>query len=225
MLARTFVWIGGVLFVAALAVCAYSYLIVWGRPVATTTASAIPIDALLLTLFAAHHSLFARDPVKAWLVRAVPRPLLRSVYVWTASVLLILVCVLWRPIGSEIYRAAGGLAVVLALVQLVGVWLIAQAIKVIDPLELAGIRPASATSELQIAGPYRVVRHPLYLGWMLAVFGAPHLTGSRLLFAALTSFYLVIAIPWEERSLVTAFGDRYVRYTRSVPWRVVPFVY
>jgi hypothetical protein len=225
MLARTFVWIGGVLFVAALAVCAYFYLIVWGRTVETPWPYAVPIDALLLTLFATHHSLFARDAVKEWLAGRVPPSLLRSVYVWIASVLLILVCMLWRPVGGDVYRATGGLAAALALVQVTGVWLIAVSTRVIDPLELAGIRPPSGFRGLQIAGPYRLVRHPLYLGWMLVVFAAPHLTRDRLLFAVLTSFYLVIAIPWEERSLTKSFGRRYARYTRLVRWRVVPFVY
>ena len=74
-------------------------------------------------------------------------------------------------------------------------WSVAE----IDPLELAGIRTPDAEDELQFQGPYRLVRHPLYLGWIVAAFGTPHLTGDRLAFAILTSLYLVIAIPWEEQ--------------------------
>jgi protein-S-isoprenylcysteine O-methyltransferase Ste14 len=96
----------------------------------------------------------------------------------------------------------------------------------IDPLELAGIRmPDDRTETLQIAGPYRIVRHPLYLGWMLCAFGTNHLTGDRLAFAVMTSLYLVIAIPWEERSLVESYGGEYIRYQRQVRWRVIPFIY
>ena len=78
---------------------------------------------------------------------------------------------------------------------------------------------------MQIEGPYRLVRHPLYLGWMLAVFGAAHMTGDRLAFGAISSVYLLIAVPWEERSLMQSFGDDYARYTQQVRWRVIPFVY
>jgi hypothetical protein len=224
---RVFVWAGGAMFVISLAVCTYFYLIVWGRPVAHAVGgfAGIGTDLLLLTLFAAHHSVLARDRAKAWLARIVPVHLLRSVYVWTASLLLIVVCLLWRRIGGELYDAAGGRAVLHAAIQLLGAWIIARAVAGIDPLELAGIRPASASGGLQIAGPYRWVRHPLYLGWVLAVFGTPHMTGDRLAFAAITSVYLVIAVTWEERSLMQSFGEDYARYMREVKWRIVPFIY
>ena len=76
-----------------------------------------------------------------------------------------------------------------------------------------------------MTGPYRWVRHPLYLGWVLMVFGAAHMTGDRLAFAAITTAYLVVAIPWEERSLRQSFGDEYARYMRDVRWRMIPFIY
>ncbi len=90
----------------ALLVCAYSFIAVWST-LAPFDASAIPIDAVLFTAFAAHHSVFARDAVKRWLTRMVPERLLRSVYVWLASLLLIGVCVAWQPVGGEIYRVRG----------------------------------------------------------------------------------------------------------------------
>jgi protein-S-isoprenylcysteine O-methyltransferase Ste14 len=176
-------------------------------------------------MFAAHHSLFARDRVKLWLARTVPLSLLRSVYVWVASVLLILVCLLWRPIGGELYRATGLSAIAPIAIQLAGTWFVARAVARIDPLELAGIHAASAVDALQISGPYRWVRHPIYFGWALIVFGTPHMTGDRLAFAAITTLYLAIAVPWEERSLTRSFGEQYVRYTRDVRWRMIPFIY
>jgi len=69
------------------------------------------------------------------------------------------------------------------------------------------------------------VRHPLYMGWVLVVFGAAHMTGDRLIFAAISVWYLAVAVPWEERSLVRSFGDDYRRYTRQVRWRMIPFIY
>ena len=224
--ARLFVWTGGALFVVSLGVCAYSYLVVWGRAVGhVIPLVAIASDVALLTLFAAHHSIFARDPVKTWLAGIVPARLIRSVYVWIASVLLIGVCLLWRPIGMDVYDVTGLAALALAAVQLAGLTIIARAVAGLDPLELAGIHPASGSSALQTSGPFRWVRHPLYFGWVLAVFGAAHMTGDRLAFAVTSSLYLVIAVPWEERSLRKTFGEDYARYVRAVPWRIIPFVY
>ncbi len=77
----------------------------------------------------------------------------------------------------------------------------------------------------KVVGPYGWVRHPIYLGWMLMVFGTPAMTATRLAFAVISSAYLVIAIWWEERSLVEVFGERYRRYQRDVRWRMIPFVY
>ena len=234
---RAFVWLGGILFVLSLAYCAYSYLVLWSALNGPFAYSASVFDTVLVSVFATHHSVFARDRVKRWLADTLPERLLRSVYVWTASVLLIVVCVLWQPIGGSLYRATGWQAIAHASIQLLGAGLIAWSVSVIDPLELAGIRRvrgvpptsdaanASAAARFQVAGPYRLVQHPLYLGWILAVFGPAHMTGDRLAFAAITTIYLMIAIPWEERSLVGVFGDEYERYRRQVKWRVVPYIY
>jgi methanethiol S-methyltransferase len=233
MAQRAFVWLGGALFAGSLAYCTWWYLFVLAAPPPFEPAQGRPvvswrsllIDLLLVTVFAIHHSVLARERVKARVARVVPAALVRSVYVWTASLLLIMVCRLWAPVGGELYRATGWRAVVHALIQLCGVWLIAQSVRGIDALELAGIRSESARGALQVRGPYALVRHPLYFGWVLATFAAAHMTGDRLAFAAITTIYLVIAIPWEERSLVRSFGDDYLRYTRAVRWRIIPFIY
>jgi protein-S-isoprenylcysteine O-methyltransferase Ste14 len=223
---RWFVWLGGALFVASLAVCAWRFLLSWSNASAVQPRWRVVLaDALLFGVFAAHHSLFAREEVKATLASIVPERLLRSVYVWTASVLLLIVCALWQPVGGTVYQATGWRAVAHACVQLAGVWVIGRSVGKIDPLELAGIRRQSASEALQITGPYRWVRHPLYLGWLMAVVGAAHMTGDRLAFAATSSIYLFVAIPWEERSLMRTFGKKYEDYKHQVRWRVVPFVY
>jgi methanethiol S-methyltransferase len=225
MAARVFVWLGGALFVLSLAFCAWSYVVVMGRLAPATGWTALAIDAALLTLFAFHHSLFAREPVKDVIARMIPADLVRSFYVWIASTLLILVCALWHSIGSELYTVRGLLAIVVVSVQLGGLWITARSAARINPLELAGIRPPSPSRGLQVGGPYQWVRHPLYLGWMLMVFATPHMTGDRLTFAAITTGYLMVAIPWEERSLRRTFGDSYARYMRAVKWRMIPFIY
>ncbi len=236
---RIFAFLGGALFVTALAFCAWSYLIVWGAPDRhvigavhlivgghdLTATLAAGLDVVLFTVFAAHHSLFAREPVKSALRHAAPPRMIRPLYVWTASLLLMVVCAAWVPVGGSLYHHRGGWAALHAGVQLAGLWITAASVRLIDPFELAGMRVPADSAALQIAGPYRWVRHPIYLGWALMVFGAANLTGARLAFAAISTGYLAIAVPWEERSLERVFGDAYRAYRRRVRWRMVPYVY
>lgn len=222
---RLFVWLGGALFVAALAVTAWTYATVFGRDLPYSGSTTVLLDALLFGCFALHHSLFARDRWKARLARVVPPSLARSVYVWVASGLLIVVDLLWIPIGGSVYRIAWPAAALCLGVQLVGAWFTVRGAGAINPLELAGIRQRPAAADLQVGGPYRLVRHPLYLGWMLMVFAPAQLTGDRLAFALISTCYLAIAIPFEERSLVRLFGTEYERYRSRVRWRMIPYVY
>lgn len=224
-LERLLVWAGGGVFVTALAYTAWWYAAILAQVTPFTGWESIAIDTVLFTIFACHHSLLARGTVKQAVERLVPQRLLRSVYVWTASILLIAVCLLWQPIGGDLYHIEVWSEAINITVQLVGVLLIALSVRAIDALELAGIRDSSRAADLQVRGPYRLVRHPLYLGWMLILFGAAHMTGDRLTFAIISSAYLVLAIPWEERSLEAAFPASYGHYKRMVPWKVVPFLY
>jgi protein-S-isoprenylcysteine O-methyltransferase Ste14 len=219
-----FRWAGGAIFVGALAFCAYTFAFVWSRD-AEFQAAAIVTNVLLFTTFAAHHSVFAREPVKRGIERVVPNRLIRSTYVWIASLLLIAVCGFWRTIGGQVYDADGWRAVLHAGVQLAGLVLIVSAVRKIDALELAGIREHAGDDPLQITGPYRLVRHPIYLGWLLATFGPAHMTIDRLMFAGISAVYLVIAMPIEERALGRHFGETYARYQQLVRWRVVPYIY
>lgn len=222
---RAFVWLGGMLFAVSLTACAWCYLVVMGRQARFGGWLPLVADAVLLTIFASHHSLFARDAVKAMVARIIPLQLVRSFYVWVASLLLLIVSVGWWRIGGQLYTATGALAIAGGLVQLGGLCVTARGVARIDPLELAGIRPARENEGLRVSGPYRWVRHPVYLGWVLMTFGAAHMTGDRLAFAMLTTAYLVAAIPWEERSLRRSFGEDYARYMRQVRWRMIPFIY
>jgi len=224
-LERGFVWAGGAMFVASLAVTAWFEAIVWRRELPFAGWTVVLYDAAIFSVFALHHSAFARPRVKALLESVVPARLERSFYVWTASVLLVLVLLAWRDIGGTIHRTSGWLQIAFAAIQLAGLWIIAGAVRAIDPLELSGIRHERAAQGLQTSGLYRLVRHPLYLGWVLVVFGAAQLTGDRFAFAVISSAYLCIAVPWEERSLERTFGEEYARYKKRVRWRIVPYVY
>jgi protein-S-isoprenylcysteine O-methyltransferase Ste14 len=127
-----------------------------------------------------------------------------------------------------VYNITGWRAAGPAAIQLSGLWITALSVARIDPLELAGIKAEPHTGlngMLQTTGPYRWVRHPIYLGWILMVFGAAHMTADRFTFAATSTLYVVLAVPWEEQSLLRTFGPAYARYQRMVRWRIVPFVY
>ena len=222
---RAFAWAGGGLFAGSLVFAAWSYVLAFGQPASWTGWAPVLVDTALLTAFAFHHSLFAREPVKRAIARICPERLLRSAYVWIASLLFAGVCLFWRTIGGTAYDLVSWPRVLLFGVQVVGVGFAIQAARAIDPLELAGIRTRAGTGTLEHRGPYALVRHPLYLGWVLMVGAAPHMTGDRLVFALVTIAYLLVAITWEERSLESNFGEAYRRYQARVRWRIVPFLY
>jgi hypothetical protein len=153
-LERAILWTGGAVFVGALLYCGYTFVAVWNQ-LAPFDASAIWIDAALFAAFAAHHSVFARDPVKRGLAHVVPERLLRSIYVWAASLLLVAVTLrgvagcrrrdLPRPWLAGDGACRG---------QVAGVLTIASAVRAIDALDLAGIRPHATADALQFRGPY-----------------------------------------------------------------------
>lgn len=224
-------WLGGVLFVASLGAFVVTYGITLGTPVAATGGSLwepVLANVALFSLFALHHSVMARTGAKAWLTRHVPRELERSVYVWIASLLFLAVCLLWQPVPGSLWRA-GGLAIWLCrAMQLFGGWLTLRSAGMLDALELAGIRQVIGRPRpvrFSAEGPFGLVRHPIYLGWFLIVFGTPEMTMGRLVFAVTSSAYLVLAIPWEERSLVESSGEAYRAYQRQVRWRLFPGVW
>jgi hypothetical protein len=230
--ARAFAWAGGVLFVCALAYGAYFFIVELGRVTVGggAPARAVLADVGLFLLFAGHHSVMARAPAKRWLVRHVPPHLERSVFVWTASLLFLLMCLAWWPVPGQAWRLSDPWVWVARFVQAAGVLLTVLSVRLLDALVIAGIRHIeTATSAeppaMSIAGPYRLVRHPIYLGWVLMVAATPDMTAGRLLFAVLSIGYIVVAIPWEERALQREFGQAYRAYQSQVRWRVVPGVY
>jgi protein-S-isoprenylcysteine O-methyltransferase Ste14 len=183
------------------------------------------INVALFTVFALHHSLLARTGAKRAVVALVGPQLERSAYVWVASLIYIAVWWLWRDLPGHLYRDTGALAAVHWSIVALGFGMTMAAARLIDPLDLAGVHQASRsdrTSALEVSGPYHLVRHPIYLGWLLIVFGGPDMTWTRMEFALVSSAYLVLAIPFEERSLVAAFGEPYRAYQRRVRWRIVP---
>ena len=222
----------------------YCYLFRFGRLAPPgPIAAPIAIDVGLFTLFALHHSVFARTAVKGRVAALLPAPLERSLYTWIASALFLVVCAAWRDVPGQLYHFTGAIAGAGYVVQAIGVWLTARSSAQLDVLDLAGVRPVLNARGLKTPGPQRIqppepdhvplvttglygfVRHPLYFAWTLVVFAAPHMTLTRFTFAAVSTAYLAIAIPFEERALVRLFGTQYSDYRRAVKWRMIPGLY
>ncbi len=183
-------------------------------------------NVVLFTVFALHHSVMARTGAKAWLTRRIPADLERSLYVWIASILFLAVCWLWQPLPGMVWEVRGpGLALYIA--QFFGIALTLAAARIVGMWELAGVQQPDLTKpiEFRVAGPFSLVRHPIYLGWILMVFATPVMTTSMLLFAVVSTVYLIAAIPFEERSLLEAFPEKYGAYQRAMKWRLIPFIW
>lgn len=226
---KAFAWTGALLFLLSL----LSFGLVYGwrlRIAAPETGSTVRdaiANVILFSIFALHHSIMARTGAKAWLMRVVPPDLERAVYVWIASALFLAVCWMWQPLPGVIWSTSGVPFWILLAVQMVGVWLTLRAARIVGVWELAGVKQPDHTRAIEFtaAGPFAIVRHPIYLGWLMIVFATPVMTTSRLLFAVISSAYLVAAIPWEERSLLEAFPEKYGAYQRAMPWRLIPKIW
>jgi protein-S-isoprenylcysteine O-methyltransferase Ste14 len=230
---RVFAWAGGVLFVVSLLYFVYAYVVRFGAATASQadtggTARAWLADVALFAVFALHHSLMARTGMKRALTASLPPALERSVYVWVASLLFVLTCWAWQPIPGVLYAIPPPWHLAGWAAQAFGVWLTLDAARAMDVLELAGIRQVYGSPRavaLKASGAYGIVRHPIYLGWVLVTFGIPVMTGTRFAFAIVSACYLVIAIPFEERTLRETLGEAYAAYARRVRWRIVPGLY
>jgi protein-S-isoprenylcysteine O-methyltransferase Ste14 len=187
---------------------------------------ALAIDVGLLGLFAVQHSVMARRWFKEAWTRLVPPPIERSTYVLFSSLALILMFWQWRPLGGEVWSVEDPVGrMVLRGLFACGWGLVLVATFLINHFDLFGLRQAwlqllgrpYAMLPFRTPGPYRLVRHPLYVGWFFAFWMTPTMTLSHLLFALTTSAYILIAIQFEERDLVREHGAAYETYRRSVP--------
>jgi protein-S-isoprenylcysteine O-methyltransferase Ste14 len=232
---RAFAWAGALLFAGALAWFAWSYFVVFAAPaVGAVNARAIAVNVALFSAFALHHSVFARTPLRRWIERHAAGAE-RSIYVWIASLLFIAVCAWWLPVPGVLWGVSGPGRWVLAALQIFGVVLTLRGAAVLDVWELAGVSVARALSgprgeadkprpTFSTAWPYGWVRHPIYLGWFLLVWPVGTMTMTRFVFAAVSSGYLIIAIPIEEgtlRKTAPAYDD----YRRAVRWRLIPGIF
>ena len=228
-------WTGAAIFAASLAWFAYCYLVRYGRPAPPgPLVRPILVNVLLFSVFALHHSLLARSGAKEIVRSIVPGELERSLYTWVASILFLAVCTWWQPVPGVIYDLTGVWKWAAYAVQLLGIFLTLRAARALDALDLAGVRAVQHAAgranqpdvpTLSTHGLYGFVRHPLYFAWALFVFSTPTMTGTRASFAIISTAYLMLAIPWEERALVATFGHEYQDYRRRIKTRMIPWVY
>ena len=142
----------------------------------------------------------------------------------------IAVCAAWQPVPGELYHVTGVFALAAYAVHVAGIVLTARGSARLDVLDLAGVRAVAPSRPathvpLQTRGVYGFVRHPVYFAWVLMVIGTPRMTMTRLTFAVLSTAYLAIAIPFEERGLLDVFGSEYREYQKRVRWRMIPGLY
>ena len=192
---------------------------------ASTFGPSLLINAVLLGLFAVQHSVMARPAFKRWWTSFVPKQIERSTYVLLASLLLLLLFWQWRPMTSVIWDVQNtvGRAALQVLFWL-GWLTVLLSTFMINHFELFGLRQAFANLRglepeahcFKTPGLYRVCRHPIMLGFIVAFWATPHMTVGHLVFAVATTLYILIALQLEERDLVNAYGATYTDYRRRV---------
>jgi protein-S-isoprenylcysteine O-methyltransferase Ste14 len=192
----------------------------------TLTVAAVVVDAALLALFGLQHSVMARTGFKRWWTRIVPPSAERSTYVLASSICLLVLFTAWRPITGNVWRVtAQPWRALLIAAALAGWAIVLLSTFLIDHFDLFGLRQVFARlrgrrlTEHEFRTPflYRGVRHPIYLGFLIAFWVTPAMTLGHLLFAAVTTCYILLAVRFEERDLIRMFGEQYRDYRRRVP--------
>jgi methanethiol S-methyltransferase len=184
----------------------------------------IVVDTTLIVLFAIQHSVMARQGFKRWWTRIVPPAVERSTYVLSTSLALLILYWQWRPIPAPIWTVQDPIAagVIDGIFWLGWVVLVASTF-MLNHFEMFGLSQVfgrlfgKQLSDAKFRTPllYRHVRHPIYLGVLLAVWATPAMTAGHLLFAAVTTGYILIGIQLEEHDLIQQFGDQYRRYRQQ----------
>jgi protein-S-isoprenylcysteine O-methyltransferase Ste14 len=193
---------------------------------------ALIVNLVLMSIFAIQHSVMARPAFKRWWTKFVPPPVERTTYVLLATAALALLIWQWQPMPAVVWQIGEPhLAMAVSALSFLGWLIVLTSTFLINHFELFGLHQVANNltgrpmPELRFRSPlfYRLVRHPIYLGFMIAFWSAPTMTVGRLLFAAVTTAYIFVGIWLEERDLIGVFGDQYRRYRERVPmllpWR------
>jgi methanethiol S-methyltransferase len=196
------------------------------------TAEALIVNLALMSFFAIQHSVMARPQFKHWWTKFVPPSVERATYVLFASLALALLLWQWQPMPETVWQVADTrIAMAITCLSLIGWLIVLTSTFLINHFELFGLHQvANNLVGRSMPAPrfrtplfYRFVRHPIYLGFIIAFWAAPTMTVGHLLFAAVTTAYIFVGIWLEERDLIGIFGDEYRRYRERVsmllPWR------
>lgn len=198
-------------------------------PAVVPVGLAVVIDVALLGLFALQHSVMARPWFKRWWSRYVPEPMERSVYVLASSLALMVLFAGWQPIGGVVWDIQNTLGRAVAYTLFATGWLIVLwTTFLINHFDLFGLRQVwlhfrgdpYTPLGFVAPGPYKLVRHPMYIGWLMAFWATPTMTVTHLVFALAITSYILVAIYFEERDLVQSLGHRYATYREQVPMLV-----
>ena len=201
-------------------------------PAAMPAIEALIWNAVMLTIFAVQHSFMARRGFKAWWTKIVPPVVERSTYVLFASAALFALCWFWQPIAGSVWSVRDAAAVyAIWAVFWLGWGVLLLATFLINHFELFGLRQVfvkmmgKSIPEQEFRTPllYKYVRHPIYLGFILAFWATPEMTYGHLLFAIGGTGYILVGIWFEERDLVAYFGERYRTYRQQVPMLIPGF--
>lgn len=188
-------------------------------------APALAIDLALIALFGVQHSVMARPAFKHWVTRHIPPAVERSTFVLPASAVLAVLFWQWRPLPFAVWRAEGTLAAILPGASALGWATVLLSTFLIDHFDLFGLRQAWLHFAQRPLTPlsfrttllYRLVRHPIMLGFLVAFWFTPHMTAGHLLFAAGMTVYILIGVRHEERDLAQALGEPHVAWRRATP--------
>ncbi len=193
---------------------------------------ALPVNVGLLLVLAVQHTVMARPGLKERWVKIIPQPIERSTYVLLTNLIFVVLFWQWRPVTDVVWDVENAIGNGLLWTVFAAAWgLVLYSTLLIDHFDLFGMRQvwlhakgrSYTPPQFQVASLYRFIRHPLLLGWMIAFWVTPHMTVGHLIFAVVTTAYMLVAIGFEERDLVKHHGESYVQYRQQVSMLIPGF--